>query len=192
MRLNGLALLLKATGDYAAAEPLYRRALAIAEKAQGPEHPSTGTSLNNLALLLQATGDYAAAEPLYRRALAIAEKALGSESEAAMRSHHKLHHKLGAILRKSGKLTEAEDELRIAVGLGGKFQKGAPFIELADLREQQGRLDEAEELLKRALEIRQAALPAGDASITEGVNRLADLYERMGRMEEAAQLRQKD
>ena len=54
-------------GDYDAAEPLLRRALAIGEKAQGPEHPSTGTRLNNLGSLLQAKGDYDAAEPLYRR-----------------------------------------------------------------------------------------------------------------------------
>jgi len=76
--------LLHAQGDYAAAEPLYRRALAIAEKSEGPEHPSTGISLNNLAGLLRARGDYAAAEPLLRRALAINEQLNGSEHENTM------------------------------------------------------------------------------------------------------------
>ena len=38
-------------GDYAKAEPLLRRAVAISEKALGPEHPDTANSLNNLALL---------------------------------------------------------------------------------------------------------------------------------------------
>ena len=38
-------------GDYAKAEPLYRRALAIDEKALGPEHTDTANSLSNLALL---------------------------------------------------------------------------------------------------------------------------------------------
>ena len=64
-------------GDYAGAEPLFRRALAINEKALGPDHPAVATDLNNLALLLQNKGDYAGAEPLFRRALAIREKALG-------------------------------------------------------------------------------------------------------------------
>jgi tetratricopeptide (TPR) repeat protein len=68
---------LQAKGDYAGAEPLYRRALAIDEKALGPDHPHVAIDLNNLAAFLQAKGDYAAAEPLYRRALAIDEKALG-------------------------------------------------------------------------------------------------------------------
>ena len=72
--LNDQALSLESKGDYAAAEPLYRRALAIAEKALGPDHPHTATSLENLAGLLESKGDYKGAEPLYRRALAIAER----------------------------------------------------------------------------------------------------------------------
>ncbi len=65
--------------QYAQAEPLYQRALAIDEKALGPEHPAVATGLNNLALLYYAEGKYTEAEPLFRRALAIAEKALGPE-----------------------------------------------------------------------------------------------------------------
>ena len=56
-----------------------QRALAIREKALGPEHPDTATSLNNLAVLYEAMGAYAQAEPLFQRALAIREKALGPE-----------------------------------------------------------------------------------------------------------------
>ncbi len=58
-------------------EPLYKRSLAIREKALGPEHPHVAVSLNNLALLYQAQGRYAEAEPLHRRSLAIREKAPG-------------------------------------------------------------------------------------------------------------------
>ncbi len=71
--------LLQAQGDLAAARPLFERALAIREKALGPDHPDTATSLNNLAELLQAQGDLAAARPLFERALAIREKALGPD-----------------------------------------------------------------------------------------------------------------
>jgi hypothetical protein len=38
-------------GDYDKVEPLYRRALAIQEKALGPDHPETANSLDNLAAL---------------------------------------------------------------------------------------------------------------------------------------------
>ena len=68
-----------ALAAYAAARPLFERALAIREKALGPEHPLTATTLNNLAVLLQDQGDLAGARSLNERALAIREKALGPE-----------------------------------------------------------------------------------------------------------------
>ena len=79
-----------AQGLYAKAEPLYQRALAISEKALGPEHPDTATSLNNLAVLYNNQGLYAKAEPLYQRALAISEKALGPEHPATATSLNNL------------------------------------------------------------------------------------------------------
>ncbi len=66
-------------GEYAAARPLYERALAIRERTLGPDHPDTATSLNNLAWLLYWQGEYAAARPLYERALAIRERTLGPD-----------------------------------------------------------------------------------------------------------------
>lgn len=43
-------------GRFEAAEPLFMRALAIWEKAFGPDHPGVAKSLSNLALLFQAQG----------------------------------------------------------------------------------------------------------------------------------------
>jgi len=71
--LNGLAGVYRAQGRYAEAEPLYRRALAIREKALGAEHPDVAQSLNNLALLYAAQGRFGEAEPLHKPALAIRE-----------------------------------------------------------------------------------------------------------------------
>ncbi len=59
--LNNLASLYDAQGNYAEAEPLYERALAIWEEALGPEHPQVATGLNNLALLYKTQGKYAEA-----------------------------------------------------------------------------------------------------------------------------------
>jgi tetratricopeptide (TPR) repeat protein len=68
---NSLALLYYYTAKWQQAEPLYRRSLAIAEQAYGPEHPTVAAGLNNLAQLLQATNRLAAAEPLFHRMAAI-------------------------------------------------------------------------------------------------------------------------
>jgi tetratricopeptide (TPR) repeat protein len=54
-----------ALAAYAQARPLFERALAIREKALGPEHPLTAQSLNNLAGLLRDQGELAAARPLF-------------------------------------------------------------------------------------------------------------------------------
>jgi tetratricopeptide (TPR) repeat protein len=75
--LNNQASSLESKGDFGGAEPLFREALAIAEKSLGPDHPDTAGALNNLATLLEAKGDYDGAEPLFRTALTICEKKLG-------------------------------------------------------------------------------------------------------------------
>jgi CHAT domain-containing protein len=53
---------------FADAEPLYKRALAIQERALGREHPFVAGSRNNLALLYDFQGRYADALPLVRTA----------------------------------------------------------------------------------------------------------------------------
>ena len=79
MRLKRFAEFYDNQGLFAAGEPLHKRALAIKEKAVGPDHPSVAASLNNMAEQYDAKGQYALAEPLYRRSLAIWEKVLGPE-----------------------------------------------------------------------------------------------------------------
>jgi tetratricopeptide (TPR) repeat protein len=72
--LNNLAELYRVQGKYAEVELLYQRALAIREKALGPEHPNVAQSLENYAVLLQETGRGAEAAPLDARAKSIRTK----------------------------------------------------------------------------------------------------------------------
>jgi hypothetical protein len=44
------------------ARPLVERALAICERALGPDHPDTAASLDNLAELIRDQGELGAAE----------------------------------------------------------------------------------------------------------------------------------
>jgi tetratricopeptide (TPR) repeat protein len=77
--LYDLAILRRTQGDFAEAEQLYRRALAIRERAQGGDHPDVAVVLTNLAALKVAQGDFDAAQPLLERSLAIRETALGKD-----------------------------------------------------------------------------------------------------------------
>ena len=69
-----MALIYDAQGRYGEAEPLYKRALAIWEKALGPEHPDVAKSLANYAALLRETDRDVEAEMLEARAKAIQAK----------------------------------------------------------------------------------------------------------------------
>src|SRR5262249_56972628 len=56
--LNKLGIVVQAQGKYTEAEGLFKRALAIREKALGANHPDVGQRLNTLALLYSAPAKY--------------------------------------------------------------------------------------------------------------------------------------
>ncbi len=120
--LNHLAALYQAQkGRYAEAEPLYKRSLAIFEKALGPEHPNVALSLNNLAQLYQDQGKYADADPLYKRSLAILEESLGREHPnvtTALQNY-------AALLREMGRDAEADRLDARAESIRAKHSRGS-------------------------------------------------------------------
>jgi tetratricopeptide (TPR) repeat protein len=67
MSLHNRALLYYAQGNYAAAEPLYKRSLAIFEKAGSPDHPQVATTLENMAELYRSMGKEDEAKKLEER-----------------------------------------------------------------------------------------------------------------------------
>ncbi|TAK20411.1 MAG: tetratricopeptide repeat protein [Chloroflexota bacterium] len=152
---GSLDYLLDARGDYAGARLYSERALAIREKALGPEHPDTATSLNNLALLLQAQGDFAAARPLYERALAINEKVLGPEHPDTATSLNNL----AGLLRAQGDFAAARPlyERALAIrekALGPEHPDTATSLNnLALLLRAQGDFAAARPLLERAITV---------------------------------------
>jgi len=75
--LDTIADIYVAQEKYGAAEPLYRRALAILEKKWGLESKYLTATIESLALVRFAEHDNGGAERLYLRSLAIKEKALG-------------------------------------------------------------------------------------------------------------------
>jgi tetratricopeptide (TPR) repeat protein len=75
--LHGLGVLYSNQGKLKAAEEMYQRALAGYEKALGPDHTSTLSTVNNLGYLYSEQGKLKEAGEMYQRALAGYEKALG-------------------------------------------------------------------------------------------------------------------
>ncbi|MEA5479639.1 CHAT domain-containing tetratricopeptide repeat protein, partial [Pseudanabaena galeata UHCC 0370] len=73
IRLNNLAILYQAQGNYAAAETLYKRSLSIIEKALGTEHPLVATRFNNLAVFYQSQGNIDRAITFQQKGLEVEE-----------------------------------------------------------------------------------------------------------------------
>lgn len=87
---NWIGYYLRFRAEYGKARPYYQRALAIREKALGPDHPDIASTLNNLAILAYYEGDYAAAVRLMRRALTISEQRLGPQHPNTVNSRQSL------------------------------------------------------------------------------------------------------
>ena len=180
--LNQTGYYLKQRADLAGAEPFYRRALAIREKALGPEHPDTATSLNNLAGLLHAEGDFAAADPLYRRALVIRETVQGPEHPLTAASLNNL----AAILRDQGDYAGADPLYRRALAIDEKAHgpvhpdTATDLNNLARLLQDQGDYASADPLHRRALAIREKALGPEHPDIAVSLDNLAGLLRTQG------------
>lgn len=103
----------RACGDYAQAEPLFQRALAIREKILGLEHLDVAWTLHFLVELYCTEKKTEQAEPLCLRALTIREKNLGLNHALVAESLYYL----GRCSLLQGKSAEAEARLQRALSI---------------------------------------------------------------------------
>ena len=189
--LNALAeIRFSALAAYEDARRLFRRALAIREKALGPEHPETASSLNNLALVLKIQGDFANARLLYERSLAILEKILGPEHPDTASALNNL----ALLLKTQGDLASARPlfERALAIGentLGPEHPDTVTRVNnLAVLLQAQGDFAGARRLKERALAIREKALGPEHPNTAQSLNNLAYLLKTQGELASARSL----
>ena len=188
--LNDVGMFLEKQGEYKEAHGLLERALDMARKVLGEEHPDTALSVNNLALLYQRQGRYAEAEPLYEQGLQISRKVLGEEHPSTITSVNNL----AGLYASQGRYAEAEPlyeqglQIRRKV-LGEEHPDTATSLNnLAFLYERQGRYAEAEPLYEQGLQISRKVLGEEHPDTATGLNNLAMLYASQGRYEEAEPL----
>lgn len=190
--LNDLAYQLFSLGEYAQAEPLYQRSLAIEEK-WFKDSPNVASVLDNLAVLYDEQGLYARAEPLHQRSLAIREEVLGKDHPDVAVSLNNLAEQY----RIQGKYELAESLYQRSLTIREKaLGKDHPDVatalnNLAVLYDNQGQYAKAEPLLLRSLEIREKALGIDHPDVAFSLNNLATLYYYQGRYTQSEQLIQR-
>jgi tetratricopeptide (TPR) repeat protein len=112
LELNNLGEVYRALGRYEAAEPLFKRAIALDEETRDREDdPGLATSLNNLALVYREQERFKEAEPLYKRSLALLERMLGAGHPDVAKSLNNL----AMLYREEGRPDDARPLLQRAI-----------------------------------------------------------------------------
>jgi CHAT domain-containing protein/Tfp pilus assembly protein PilF len=188
--LNNLAQIYADQGHDDQAEPLYKRAIALMEKAAGLDSVEIAPVLNNLAALDQRQSRFAEAVPLFKRALAIREKALSREHPDVGQSLNNL----ATLYVKQEHYAAAEPLFQRALAI---YQKvgGPEHPAVATLLNNLGQLDrdlkrdaDAEAPIKRSLAIREKVLGPDHPDVARSLNNLAGLYEHQQRYADAEPL----
>jgi tetratricopeptide (TPR) repeat protein len=158
--LANLALSLHSEGRDQVADPLARRAVAIAE--QDGDSRLLGAMLNALGVVLAGEGQLARAEPVLRRSVAFLEEAEGADAFQVAQAANNL----ATVYADTHQYPQAERELARALPVYEKFL-GAdhPLYAMASsnmftILYQQHRVAEGEPYLRRALAVGEKKFPA--------------------------------
>jgi len=180
--LNNLATIHQRAGDYAKAEPLEMRALAIVERIKGKGHPDTAHALNNIASIKSALGQREQAASLFERALAIRETALGPQHPDVALSLTNL----GAFYVENGDAAKGRWLLERALAIYEKTYGRQHDLVITCLNnlgvacERNGEPEKARMFYQRALTACEAAHGPGHFSSAGALNNLATLLFTQG------------
>ncbi len=164
------------------AEPLILRTCALSREVYGENAPEHVEALQRLARLRFIERRFSEALELMEEALARcdaeAEIARELQSGLAM-SHYALGHldRAEELLRRQLELCEPEDWSGIA--------SACTTLGTILMQQQEGAVEEASELLERALDLRQRNLPQDHAQTLQTKNELAGVWVLMNRFTEA-------
>jgi uncharacterized protein (TIGR02996 family) len=157
LRLHGAVAL--ADGDYAAAAPLYRGALAMSRARS--DRAGIAAALADLAAIHWWPDDHHARESAIGHALARGDIA---GADAAGRWHD-----LGMLRARAGRLDEAREAvvhaLRLSGEAGDRVGEAAALALMGELARRQLRHAEARQLIERALVVHRTAAAVGNLAL---------------------------
>ena len=178
-------------GKYQEAIPIAEKAVEVAKRVRGPEHPETADALNNLGFLFQKIGTTPKPNRSSRK-----RSGSGRSSWARKSRHGASLNNLAELYQDMGEYAKAEplyqEALRIRQKvLGPEHPDTATSLNnLAVLYQDMGEYAKAEPLYQEALRIRQKVLGPEHPDTATSLNNLAALYQAMGEYAKAEPLYQ--
>ncbi|HEX5752978.1 MAG TPA: serine/threonine-protein kinase [Archangium sp.] len=188
--LGSVGLTLYRMGRYEQARERLERALALRQKALGPEHPDVAASLGNLGGLFYDMGRYEESKAWNERALALRQKVLGPEHPDVATTFSNL----GNVALKMDHPEEARAWHERALVLRQKVlgpehpEVASSLNNLASLFYETGRYAESVGPYERALSIWEKVLGPEHPDVALALGNLALALDEVGRKQEAVAL----
>ncbi|MEM9462339.1 MAG: tetratricopeptide repeat-containing serine/threonine-protein kinase [Myxococcota bacterium] len=185
--LNNLGGVFDSLGDYKSARDYHQRALAIYEKALGPDHPHIAKNLDDLGGVFDSLGDYKSALDCHQRALANYEKALGPEHPYVAGSLMNLGH----VLSSQGDYERAREHYQRTLAIMEKAlgpdhpHVAGSLTSLGNVFSSQGDHERAREHHQRALAIHEKALGPNHPNTIQILTSLGNVSAHQGDYERA-------
>jgi len=180
-------------GNYAAAQPLYEKALEIRRRLLTDDHPDTASSYNNLAYNLQAQGKSTHAQPLIEKALVIRRRLLTDDHPDTANSYNSVAYNLQA----QGKYTQAQPLFEKALEIFRRLltddhlDKAISYNNVAVNLNAQGKYAQAQPLFEKALEIKRRLLTDDQPATAHSYNNVAYNLNAQGKFAQAQPLFEK-
>ena len=184
---------LYAQGKYAAAQPLYEKALEIRRRLLSDENPDTANSYNSLAYNLSARGKYAQAQPLFEKALEIRRRLLTDDHPDTATSYNNVAYNLNA----QGKYAQAQPLYEKALEIRRRLltddhPETASSYDVAGYNlNAQGKYAQAQPLFEKALEINRRLLTDDHPDTANSYNNVAYNLNAQGKYAQAQPLYEK-
>lgn len=160
--LGGLGATLVDLGEFARAQPVLRRSLALFEKTAGPDSIEAGEAANNLAMVYRKNGDLAQAQVQLEHALPLMERSLGGQNPALAMAFKNMF----IVLAEQKRWDDAEPyllrALEVAKALPESFQLAEIEENLALLQAHRGQFHEAAQTMQQVIAIEDRTLRRED------------------------------
>ena len=176
--------------DFEKAKLYGTKSLEMIGRIYGEESPDFVNQLGILGGVMEVSNDLDHAEPMLRRAIKDAER-LGGRRDVGVAQNLQ---RLGNVLQKRKQFAEAEAAWREAIALSVNFDMSVEratvfsYRGLSSIYCEQGKYRDAEECIRRALELDERTFGTWHLVVTVDLDRYATLLRTVKRTEEAERM----